>query len=86
MTGLPLAAALLDSFALIAQATRGTRQQGKGNLDALRVYGHSVAIIWYPNGKLCPPDRFEVELAPTKGWEFDDGLEMPTIWSVKWDW
>jgi hypothetical protein len=29
-----------------------------------------------PQGKLRPTDRFDLELAPTKGWEFDDGLNL----------
>jgi len=29
-----------------------------------------------PKGKLRPDDRFAVELAPVRGWEFDDGLNL----------
>lgn len=31
-------------------------------------------------GKLAPTDRFGVELAPDRGWEYDDGLA-----EVEWD-
>jgi len=29
-----------------------------------------------PQGKLRPSDRFERELAPVRGWEYDDGLNL----------
>jgi hypothetical protein len=40
---------------------RSTRQPFAGRLGG-------------PAGCLRPSDRFDVELAPAKGWEFDDGL------------
>lgn len=38
---------------------------------ALRLVGEATTV---PAGKLRPTDRFAVELAPERGWEFDDGL------------
>jgi hypothetical protein len=38
---------------------------------ALRLVSDATTI---PAGKLRPTDRFAVELAPERGWEFDDGL------------
>lgn len=39
--------------------------------EALRVIEEATAV---PRGQLRPQDRFAEELAPEKGWEFDDGL------------
>jgi hypothetical protein len=39
--------------------------------EALRVLEEATAV---PRGQLRPQDRFAEELAPEKGWEFDDGL------------
>jgi|GEM_PF-543489 len=35
--------------------------------------------VQLPAGLLRPTDRFDRELAPMKGWEFDDGLAMLSI-------
>lgn len=40
-------------------------------VEALRLVSDSTEV---PPGKLRPTDRFAVELAPERGWEFDDGL------------
>ena len=32
--------------------------------------------VQVPAGKLRPTDRFDVELAPPKGWELDDGTAL----------
>jgi hypothetical protein len=39
--------------------------------EALRAIEEATAV---PRGQLRPQDRFAEELAPEKGWEFDDGL------------
>jgi hypothetical protein len=39
--------------------------------DALQVLETATSV---PKGRLRPEDRFAKELAPEKGWEFDDGL------------
>jgi hypothetical protein len=39
--------------------------------DALRIVENATGVS---RGKLRPEDRFAEELAPEKGWEFDDGL------------
>lgn len=39
--------------------------------DALRTVENATGVL---RGKLRPDDRFAEELAPEKGWEFDDGL------------
>lgn len=38
---------------------------------ALRLVSEATDV---PVGKIRPADRFAVELAPERGWEFDDGL------------
>lgn len=45
--------------------------------EALRLVNEATEV---PPGKLRPDDRFAVELAPERGWEFDDGLA-----EIYWD-
>lgn len=40
-------------------------------VEALRLVSDTTEV---QPGKLRPTDRFTVELAPERGWEFDDGL------------
>ena len=52
--------------------------QGK-NLDLVRLRKslRDLAVtLDIPAGKLRPTDRFDVELAPTKGWEADDAASV----------
>lgn len=39
--------------------------------SALRLVSSATGV---PVGRIRPEDRFAVELAPERGWEFDDGL------------
>lgn len=43
----------------------------KAAQEALELIENATGI---PRAKLIPGDRFSEELAPAKGWEFDDGL------------
>jgi hypothetical protein len=45
--------------------------------QALRLVSEATEV---PPGRLRPEDRFAVELAPERGWEFDDGLA-----EISWD-
>jgi hypothetical protein len=36
--------------------------------------GEIARALGVPAGRLRPSDRFDAELAPEEGWEFDDGL------------
>jgi len=42
--------------------------------DVIAILREVSSATDIPLGKLRPRDRFEVELAPLRGWEFDDGL------------
>ena len=46
-------------------------------VEAIHVALHEIgSCLHVPPGQLRPTDRFEVELAPTKGWDWDDGLSV----------
>jgi len=47
--------------------------------EILQVIAEAAGV---PAGLIRPADRFDSELAPEKGWEFDDGL-AEIIWWVK---
>lgn len=47
--------------------------------EALRLISDATEVA---TGKLRPTDRFAVELAPERGWEFDDGL-AEVAWYVE---
>jgi len=44
--------------------------------DVLRFLTRVENVTDVPKGKLRPDDRFAVELAPERGWEFDDRLNL----------
>jgi hypothetical protein len=55
----------------------GCQLPAKELLEFLQLVALSVEM---PRGLLRPTDRFSVELAPERGWEFDDGLSLlPTV-------
>jgi len=56
------------------RATFETRGLSAIEIDAFLEIVSQVTSI--PVGKLRPQDRFDRELAPERGWEFDDGLEV----------
>lgn len=49
--------------------------------DVVRILRQVASATEVPIGRLRPQDRFDHELAPVKGWEFDDGLAEIT-WLV----
>jgi len=49
--------------------------------EALRLISDATEVA---PGKLRPTDRFTAELAPERGWEFDDGL-AEVAWYVEWE-
>jgi len=42
--------------------------------DVVWVLTHVGGLLEIPASKLRPQDRFDTELAPARGWEYDDGL------------
>jgi hypothetical protein len=49
-------------------------QSGISKVDLEAAFREVGRLLGVPAGCLRPSDRFDVELAPAKGWEFDDGL------------
>src|SRR5438552_2763504 len=48
----------------------------------LELWNEVAAPLRVPPGKLRPPDRFDKELAPVKGWELDDDT-IEVYWAAK---
>ena len=44
--------------------------------EVLEILHHVSGEVQMPIGKLRPDDEFKNELAPTKGWEFDNGMSL----------
>ncbi len=63
----------MSSEEFLAECGISDREAGAQVLD-LR---HSMSLEFdIPEGKIRPGDRFDVELRPEKGWEFDDGVAL----------
>lgn len=65
------ARALLDPGELWRDFYRESDVSLESVETALRLVSEATTV---PAGKIRPTDRFAVELAPERGWEFDDGL------------
>jgi hypothetical protein len=48
----------------------------------LGVWNEVADSLRLPKGKLRPSDRFDKELAPVKGWEYDDDI-VEVIWAAQ---
>ena len=42
--------------------------------EFIKLWEELSSILDVPPGKLLPSDRFDIELAPTKGYEFNDQI------------
>ena len=62
----------LDDSTLIALFT----PSGTDDELAIRFLNAIARAADIPRGFIRPKDRFDAELAPEKGWEFDDGIAL----------
>lgn len=47
------------------------------SVEAIHAALHEIgSCLHVPPGQLRPSDRFDVELAPVKGWDWDDGMPL----------
>src|SRR5580704_3259191 len=51
-----------------------SQEERHGKALILDLWNEVAVILEVPPGKLRPTDRFDKELAPEKGWEYDDGI------------